>query len=52
MIVEKKSRKGKQPLVSDLKSQIPLPYAKVPYSRRKKVKNQDLEFQKFMKMLN
>ncbi|MCI54363.1 hypothetical protein A2U01_0075613, partial [Trifolium medium] len=53
-IVEKESRskKGKQPLVKDSKFQVPSPYAKVPYPRRKKVNNQDLEFRKFMKMLN
>ncbi|PNX70006.1 hypothetical protein L195_g064690, partial [Trifolium pratense] len=49
---ESSAKKGKQPLVKDPKFQVPSPYAKVPYPRRKKVKNQDLEFRKFMKMLN
>ncbi|MCH97349.1 hypothetical protein A2U01_0018343, partial [Trifolium medium] len=52
--VEKKSntKKGKQPLVNASKSQSPSPYAHIPYPRRTKVKNQDMEFRKFMKMLN
>ncbi|PNX55474.1 hypothetical protein L195_g049103 [Trifolium pratense] len=49
---ESSVKKGKQPLVKDPKFQVPSAYAKVPYPRRKKVKNQDLEFRKFMKMLN
>ncbi|MCI42666.1 hypothetical protein A2U01_0063903, partial [Trifolium medium] len=46
-------KKGKKSLVSEPKYQDPSPYARVPFPRRKKViKNQDMEFRKFMKMLN
>ncbi|MCI67417.1 hypothetical protein A2U01_0088676, partial [Trifolium medium] len=43
--VEKDSsvKKGKKSLANDSNSQEPSPYARVPYSRRKKVvKNQDM----------
>ncbi|MCH82692.1 hypothetical protein A2U01_0003819 [Trifolium medium] len=52
--VEKESstKKGKQPLLNVSKSQSPSPYAHILYPRRKKVKNQDMKFRKFMKMLN
>ncbi|MCI67562.1 hypothetical protein A2U01_0088821, partial [Trifolium medium] len=42
--------KGKKPLVRDSKS--PSPLVKLPYPIKKKAKNQDLQFRKFLKMLN
>ncbi|PNY08906.1 hypothetical protein L195_g005444 [Trifolium pratense] len=52
--VEKKSstKKGKQSLVNASKSKNPSPYAHIPYPRRMKVKGQDMEFRKFIKILN
>ncbi|CAJ2638362.1 unnamed protein product [Trifolium pratense] len=41
---ESSAKKGKKPLVKDPKFQVPSPYARMPYPRMKRVKNQDLEF--------
>ncbi|CAJ2645643.1 unnamed protein product [Trifolium pratense] len=41
---ESSAKKGKKPIVKDPKFQVPSPYARMPYPRLKKVKNQDLEF--------
>ncbi|CAJ2653046.1 unnamed protein product [Trifolium pratense] len=40
---ESSAKKGKKPLVKDPKFQVPSPYARMPYPRMKRVKNQDLE---------
>ncbi|CAJ2638235.1 unnamed protein product [Trifolium pratense] len=40
---ESSAKKGKKPLVKDPKCQVPSPYARMPYPRMKRVKNQDLE---------
>ncbi|CAJ2646526.1 unnamed protein product [Trifolium pratense] len=40
---ESSAKKGKKPLVKDSKFQVPSPYARMPYPRMKRVKNQDLE---------
>ncbi|MCH93279.1 hypothetical protein A2U01_0014227, partial [Trifolium medium] len=46
-------KRDKKSLVSEPRPQDPSPYARIPFPRRKEVvKNQDGEFQKFMKMLN
>ncbi|MCI13056.1 hypothetical protein A2U01_0034168, partial [Trifolium medium] len=41
---ESSAKKGKKPIVKDPKFQVPSPYARMPYPRMKRVKNQDLEF--------
>ncbi|CAJ2672807.1 unnamed protein product [Trifolium pratense] len=41
---ESSAKKGKKPLVKDPEFQVPSPYARMPYLRMKRVKNQDLEF--------
>ncbi|CAJ2662862.1 unnamed protein product [Trifolium pratense] len=40
---ESSAKKDKKPLVKDPKFQVPSPYARMPYPRMKRVKNQDLE---------
>ncbi|CAJ2651110.1 unnamed protein product [Trifolium pratense] len=40
---ESSAKKGKKPIVKDPKFQVPSPYARMPYPRMKRVKNQDLE---------